>query len=154
MFKPWDNWGDMYCVCVPFRRWMDKTKDWSAFKWGMAVGARRTSLCQELQCCWVFHEQQFPMCIKTGPPPKGHAVNLIQTWEALESTSSKAFFKAQIILSSWINILDKLSKNIILNWLNYCRRFLKLELNYICYVQVILWPKRWVKKQRKRPWNQ
>ena len=26
------------------------------------------------------------MCIKNGPPPKGHPENLTQLWEALEST--------------------------------------------------------------------
>ena len=31
-----------------------------AFEQGMVVVARCTSLCQELQCCWVFHTQQFP----------------------------------------------------------------------------------------------
>ena len=55
---------------------MDKTKDLSAFEWGMVEGARHTSLCQELQRCWVFHAQQFPVCIKNGPPPKGHPANL------------------------------------------------------------------------------
>ena len=28
---------------------------------------------------------QFPMLIKSGPPPKGHPANLTQLWEALES---------------------------------------------------------------------
>uniref|UniRef100_A0A4W5JJF7 non-specific protein-tyrosine kinase n=1 Tax=Hucho hucho TaxID=62062 RepID=A0A4W5JJF7_9TELE len=45
-----------------------------------------TPVCQELQRCWVFHTQQFPLCIKSGPPPKGHPANLTQLWEALEST--------------------------------------------------------------------
>ena len=82
IFKPWD----MDCLCVPFRRWMCKTKDFSAFERGMVVGARRTSLCQELQRCWGFHAQQFPAGIKKGPPPKGHPANMTQLWEALEST--------------------------------------------------------------------
>ena len=47
----------------------------------MVVDARHTVLCQELQRCWVFHAQQFPVCIKIGPP-----ANLTQLWEALEST--------------------------------------------------------------------
>ena len=33
-------------------------------------------LCQELQHCWVFHTQQFPVCIRKGPTPKGHPANL------------------------------------------------------------------------------
>jgi hypothetical protein len=33
---------------------MGKTKDLSALERGMAVGARRISLCQELQRCCVF----------------------------------------------------------------------------------------------------
>ena len=85
-FKPRDNW-DMDCVAVPFSWWLGKTKYLSAFEWGMAVGARRTGLCQELQRCWDFHAQQFPVCIKNGPPPKGHPANLTQLWEALESSA-------------------------------------------------------------------
>ena len=65
---------------------MGKTKYLSAFEWGMVVGARHTGLCQELQRCWFLHAQQFPVCIKNGPPPKGHPANLTQLWEALEST--------------------------------------------------------------------
>ena len=65
---------------------MGKTKDLSAFERGMVVGARHTGLCQELQRCWVFQSQQFPLCIKNFPPPKGHPANLTQLWEALEST--------------------------------------------------------------------
>jgi hypothetical protein len=34
----------MDCVCVPFRGWMGKIKDVSAFERGMVVGARRTGL--------------------------------------------------------------------------------------------------------------
>ena len=45
-----------------------------------------TGLCQKLQRCWGFHAQQFPVCIKNGPPPKGHPANLTQPWEAFEST--------------------------------------------------------------------
>jgi hypothetical protein len=42
-----------------------------------------TSLCQELQRCWVFQPQQFPVCIKNGPP---HPDNLTQLWVELKST--------------------------------------------------------------------
>jgi hypothetical protein len=52
----------------------------------MVVGVRRTGLCQELQRCWGFHPQQFPVCLKNGLPPKVHPANLTQLWEALEST--------------------------------------------------------------------
>ena len=65
---------------------MGKTTYLSAFERGMVVGARHTRLFQELQSCCVFHAQQFPLCIKNGPPPKGHPANLTQLWEALEST--------------------------------------------------------------------
>ena len=65
---------------------MGNTKYLSAFEWGMVVGARRTSLCQKLQQCWVIHAQQFLVCFKNGPPPKGHPDNFTQLWEALEST--------------------------------------------------------------------
>jgi hypothetical protein len=75
----------MDCECVPLRGWMCNTKYLSAFQWGMVVGARCTSLCQEMQQCWVFHTQQFPMCLKNGPPPEGHRANL-KLWEALKST--------------------------------------------------------------------
>ena len=51
----------------------------------MVVDARRTGLCQELQRIWVFHAEQFSVCIKNGPPPKGHPADVIQMWEALES---------------------------------------------------------------------
>jgi hypothetical protein len=61
---------------------MGKTKDLNAFE----LGARCTGLCQELQRCWFFHTQQFAVCIKNGPPPKGHPANLTQLWKALEST--------------------------------------------------------------------
>ena len=54
---------------------MGKTKYLSVFERGMVVGARRTGLCQELQRCWVFHAQQFPVCIKNGPPSKEHPAN-------------------------------------------------------------------------------
>ena len=64
---------------------MGKTKYLSAFECGMIVGARRTGLCQELQRCWVFHIQRFPVCIENSPPPKGHQANLIKQSEALES---------------------------------------------------------------------
>ena len=65
---------------------MGKTEYLSAFEWGVVVGPRLTSLCQELQLCWVFHAQQFPVCIKNSPPPNVYPVNLTQLWEALEST--------------------------------------------------------------------
>ena len=61
---------------------MGKTQYLSTFEQGVLVGARRTSLCQDLQHCWIFHARQFPMCIKNGPPPKGQTVNLTQLWEA------------------------------------------------------------------------
>ena len=60
--------------------------NWGKCHWGMVVGARLPGLCEKLQRCWVFHAQQFPVCIKNGPPPKGHQGNLTQLWEALEST--------------------------------------------------------------------
>ena len=55
---------------------MGKTKYLSAFERGLVGGTRRTGLCKELQRCWVFHAQQFPVCVKNGPPPKGHPANL------------------------------------------------------------------------------
>ena len=46
------------------------------FERGVVVGARRTGLCQELQRYWVFLAQQFLMCIKNSPPPKGHPTDV------------------------------------------------------------------------------
>ena len=62
---------------------MDKTEDLSAFERGMVVDARRTSLCQELQRCWVFHTQQFPVHQEWPTTPKdiqptGH--NCVKHW--------------------------------------------------------------------------
>jgi hypothetical protein len=37
---------------------MGKTQNVSAFEQDMVVGARRTGLCQELQCCWVSRVYQ------------------------------------------------------------------------------------------------
>jgi hypothetical protein len=77
----------MDCVHVPFRGWMGKTKDFKCkslwirasakwlkckckckvpFEMDMVVDARRTSLCQELQRCWVFcfSHNSFP-CVST-----------------------------------------------------------------------------------------
>ena len=62
----------------------ERQKYLSAFEQGMVVGAR--GLCQDLLHCWVFHAQQFTMCIKNGPPPKGHPANMTQLWKALMST--------------------------------------------------------------------
>ena len=46
----------------------------------MVVGARRTglSVSRTATLLGVFHAQQFPVCIKNGPPPKGHPPNLTQ----------------------------------------------------------------------------
>jgi hypothetical protein len=86
--KEWFLSFETWIVCVPVRGWIGKIKYWSAFEPGMVVDARHTGLCQELQCCWVFHAQQFPMCIKNSSPPKGHPANLAQLLEALESSAS------------------------------------------------------------------
>ena len=52
---------------------MGKTKDLSAFEWGLVVGARRTGLSVSRT---ATHTQQFLMCIKNGPPPKGHPADM------------------------------------------------------------------------------
>jgi hypothetical protein len=61
-----------------------QSKYLSAFEQGTVIGARRTCSCQELQRCWVFHTQQILVCIKNGPPTKGHPDNLAKLWKALE----------------------------------------------------------------------
>jgi hypothetical protein len=76
---------ETWIVCVCHSEWMGKTIYLSVVERGMVVGARHTGLCRELQCCWVFHAQQFPVCIKNGPPPKGHPANLTKLWDTLES---------------------------------------------------------------------
>ena len=85
---------------------MGKTKYLSAFERGMVVGARHTGLCWELQRCWGYHTQQSPMCIKNGPPPKGHPANLTQLWEMLMLQHTMTF---QMILCFQLcgNILGK-----------------------------------------------
>jgi hypothetical protein len=83
---------------------MGKTKD-CAFELGIVVGARHTGLSQELQRCWVFHAQQCSVCIKNGPPPKGHPDNLTQLWEAIESKwASSTLRNAFITLSNQIKL--------------------------------------------------
>ena len=64
---------------------MGKTTGLSAFEQGMVVGARRTGLSVSRTINAAgFHTQQFTMCIKNGPPPKGRPANLTELWEALE----------------------------------------------------------------------
>ena len=67
----------MGCVCAIQRVKWARQKI-SAFERGMVIGTRRTDLCQEVQ--------PFPVCIKNGPPPKGHPGNFRQPSEALKST--------------------------------------------------------------------
>jgi hypothetical protein len=73
---------------------MSKTKYLSAFGLDMVVGARCTGLCQELQYRWVFHPQQFTVCIKNGPPPKGNPANLTQLWEAMSQHGPESLWNA------------------------------------------------------------
>jgi hypothetical protein len=54
---------------------MGKTKDLSTFEQGMV----RTAM------LLGFSPSTVSMCIKNGPPRKGHSANLTQLWEALES---------------------------------------------------------------------
>ena len=54
---------------------MGKTKYLSAFERGTVVGARHIGLCEELQRCWVFNTQTFPVRIKNGQAPTGHPAN-------------------------------------------------------------------------------
>ena len=61
-------------------------QDLSDFEQGMVVGACAPVCVKNCHGAGFFHAQQFPVCIKNGPTPKGHPVNLTQLWEALEST--------------------------------------------------------------------
>ena len=84
--KSYSYWWHLLNQCESFRGWMGKTKYLKKWKcYGNRCQAHQFE-CQELQCCWVFHIQQFSMCIKNGPPPKGHPANLPQLWEASKST--------------------------------------------------------------------
>jgi hypothetical protein len=68
---------------------MCKTKDLSAFGWGMVVGARLSGLSVSrttMQLGFLRSTVVGPVCIKNGPPPKGYPANLTQLWGALEST--------------------------------------------------------------------
>ena len=62
-------------VCHSEGEWA-RQNDLSAFEWCMVVGPWCTGLWEELQFCWVFHAQQFPVCIKNGPPPVRHLTTL------------------------------------------------------------------------------
>ena len=46
------------------------------------------------------------MCIKNGPPPKGHPANLTQLWEALESTWASIPVERfqHLVESTWASI--------------------------------------------------
>ena len=76
----------MDCVCA-IQMVNEQDKIYSAFEWGMVVGARRTGLIVSRTATRLgFSQSTVPVCIKNGPPPKGHPANLTQLWEALEST--------------------------------------------------------------------
>ena len=55
--------------------------------------------------------QQFPVCIKNGPPPKGHPDNLTQLWEALEST----WFWHLVESMTWIEAVLRAKAGVQLN---------------------------------------
>ena len=77
---------EAWSVYVPIKGWMGKTKYLSAFERSIIVGARHRCIVGARHRCqvWVrncntdgfFHAQQFPVCIKNGPPPKGHPANI------------------------------------------------------------------------------
>jgi hypothetical protein len=56
-------------VCHSEGEWARKYL--SAFEHGMVADANLG-----------FFSQQFPVCIKNGPPPKGHPSDLTELWEA------------------------------------------------------------------------
>jgi hypothetical protein len=63
----------------------DKRFTLSTFELGMVVGARRTSVSRTATLLGFSHST-VSRVYQDGPPPKGHPANLIQQWEALEST--------------------------------------------------------------------
>jgi hypothetical protein len=65
-------------------------------------GAKRIGLYQDLQRRWAFHTQQFPVCIKNGPPSKEYPANLTPLWKALDSTW------ASISLECFRNLLESM----------------------------------------------
>ena len=84
-FKPLRQLRHALCMCA-IQRVNGQDKIFKCLWTGYGVGARCTGLFQELQRCCFFHAQQFPVCIKNGPPPKEHPANLTKLWEALQST--------------------------------------------------------------------
>ena len=78
------------CTCA-IQRVNGNTNDLRAFDQGRVVGARHNGLnvsrtATLLGLLLGFHAHPFIVCIKNGPPPKGHAANWKQLREALEST--------------------------------------------------------------------
>jgi hypothetical protein len=69
----------MDCVDAHSPSEWHKTKYLSAFRRGMVVDARHTGLSVSRTATLLFFvvvAQQFPMCIKNRPPPKGQPENL------------------------------------------------------------------------------
>jgi hypothetical protein len=72
----------------------------------MVIGARRTGLSVSRTAMLVRFFTRFPVCIKNGPPPKGHPANLTQLLEALESTWSSIPVERfrHLVESTWASI--------------------------------------------------
>ena len=56
----------MDCVCVPSRKWMDKTNYLNAFERGMVVGARRTGLSVSRTATCLSRMVHHPKSIQTS----------------------------------------------------------------------------------------
>ncbi|XP_064807815.1 carnitine O-palmitoyltransferase 1, liver isoform-like isoform X1 [Oncorhynchus masou masou] len=66
-----------------YDRWFDKSFTLIAYKNGkLGLNAEHSWADAPI----IGHMWEFPVCIKDGPPSKGHPANLTQLWEALEST--------------------------------------------------------------------
>ena len=79
--------SDRLCICaIQSVNGPDKLFKCLWTGYGSRCQAHQFECAEELQSCWVFHAQQFPVCIKNGPTPKGHPYDLTQLWEALESS--------------------------------------------------------------------
>ena len=81
------EWRHGLCMCAIQRvNGQDKRLKCLWTGYGSKCQAHRFECFQELQRCWFFQAQPFPVCFKNGPPSKGHPANLTQPWEALKST--------------------------------------------------------------------
>jgi hypothetical protein len=74
----------MYCASVPFRGWMGKTKDWSAFERGMVVGSGAPVCVKNCNAAGFFTFNSFQCVSRMVHHPK----DIQTTWQLCEATDS------------------------------------------------------------------